>query len=53
LDREDLTALIVAKLAAHMMTGSQEEEEEVRERFGIKPNLTEEELEEYDRYPLD
>ena len=50
LDIEDLTALIAAKLAAHMMTGSREE---VRERFGIKPNLTEEELEEYDRYPLD
>ena len=50
LDIGDLTTLITAKLAAEMMTGSIEE---VREKFGIKPVMTEEELEEYERYPLD
>ena len=50
LDIGDLMDLIEAKLAVEMMTGSVEE---VREKFGIKPNLIEEDLEEYDRYPLD
>ena len=50
LDIGDLMSLIAAKLAVEMMTGPPEE---VRERFGIKPEITEEELEEYDRYPLD
>ena len=50
LDIEDLMSLTAAKMAAYMMTGTTDE---VRERFGIKPGMTEEELEEYDRYPLD
>ena len=50
LDIEDLMSLTAAKMAAYMMTGTTDE---VRERFGIKPEITEEELEEYDRYPLD
>ena len=50
MDIGDLMALIAAKLAAKMMTGSVEE---IRERFGIKPNLSEEELKEYERYPFD
>ena len=50
LDIADLVTLVAARLAADMMTGPVEE---VRERFGIKPDMTEEEMEEYDRYPLD
>ena len=50
LDIGDLMSLIAAKLAVEMMTGPPEE---VRERFGIKPEITEEELEEYNRCPLD
>ena len=33
-----------------MMTGTVEE---VREKFGIKCDLTEEEIKEFDKYPLD
>ena len=50
LDISDLVTLVAAKIAADMMTGPVEE---VRERYGIKPDMTEEEMEEYDRYPLD
>ena len=50
LDISDLVTLVAAKIAADMMTGPVEE---VRERFGIKPDMTEEEMDEYDRYPLD
>ena len=50
LDIGDLVSLTGAKLAAEMMTGSIEE---VREKFGIKTGMTEEELEELDKYPLD
>ena len=52
LDIGDLTSLISAKLATEMMTGSIDE---VREKFGINPGLgmTEEEMEEINKYPLD
>ena len=50
LDISDLVTLVAARLASDMMTGPVEE---VRERFGIKSDMTEEEMEEYDRYPLD
>ena len=50
LDIGDLVTLVGARLAADMMTGPVEE---VRERFGIKSDMTEEEMDEYDRYPLD
>ena len=50
LDIGDLTSLISAKLATEMMTGSIDE---VREKFGINPGMTEEEMEEIDKYPLD
>ena len=52
LDIGDLTSLISAKLATEMMTGSIDE---VREKFGINPGLgmTEEEIEEINKYPLD
>ena len=50
LDIGDLLALVSAKLAAEMMTGSVDE---VRERFGIKADMTEEDMEECDKYPLD
>jgi len=50
LNVSDLVTLVAARLASDMMTGTVEE---VRERFGIKPDMTEEEMEEYDRYPLD
>ena len=50
LDISDLVTLVAAKIAADMMTGPVEE---VREGYGIKPDMTEEEMEEYDRYPLD
>ena len=52
MDIGDLTSLISAKLATEMMTGSMDE---VREKFGINPGLgmTEEEMEEINKYPLD
>ena len=50
LDIGDLIALASAKLAAEMMTGPIDE---ARERLGINPGMTEEEMEEYNKYPLD
>ena len=50
LDIGDLVALTAAKLAAEMLTGTIEE---VREKFGIKCDMTEEEIAEVDKYPLD
>ena len=50
LDIGDLIDLAVSKLAAEMMTGSIEE---VRKKFGINPRMTDEEMEEYNKYPLD
>ena len=50
LDIGDLVALTAAKLAAEMLTGSIEE---VRDKFGIKCDMTEEEIAEVDKYPLD
>ena len=50
LDIGDLVALTAAKLAAEMLTGTIEE---VREKFGIKCDMTEEEIAEIDKYPLD
>jgi hypothetical protein len=47
---EELVALTAAKLAAEMLTGTIEE---VREKFGIKCDMTEEEIAEVDKYPLD
>ena len=50
LNIDDLVALTAAKLAAEMLTGTIEE---VREKFGIKCDMTEEEIAEVDKYPLD
>ena len=50
LDIGDLVSLTAAKLAAEMLTGTIEE---VREKFGIKCDMTEEEIAEVDKYPLD
>ena len=50
LDIEGLVALTAAKLAAEMLTGTIEE---VREKFGIKCDMTEEEIAEVNKYPLD
>ena len=50
LDVGDLVNLACARLGAEMMTGTVEE---VREKFGIKCDLTEEEIKEFDKYPLD
>ena len=47
---DSLTLLISARLASEMMTGTTEE---VREKFGIKEDMTEEELDDYEKYPLD
>ena len=50
LDIKDLVNLASAKLASEMISCSVEE---AREKFGIKSNMTEEELVEYDKYPLE
>ena len=50
LNIDDLVALTAAKLAAEMLTGTIEE---VREKFGIKCDMTEEEIAEVDKYPID
>ena len=47
---EDLVSLVSAKLASEMMTGSMDE---IREKFGIKADMTEEEMQYNDKYPLD
>ena len=47
---DNLTSLISAKIAFEFLTGTVEE---VREKFGIKDDMTEEELDYYDKYPLD
>ena len=46
----DLITLVAAKLASQMMDGPVEE---IRKKFGINSDMTEEEMDEYDRYPLD
>ena len=46
----DLIALGSAKLAAEMMTGPIDK---VREKLGINPGMTDEEMEEYNKYPID
>ena len=50
LDIGDLIALGSAKLAAEMMTGPIDK---VREKLGINPGMTDEEMEEYNKYPID
>ena len=46
----ELVALVSARLASEMINC---EVEEAREKFGITSDMTEEEKEEYDKYPLD
>ena len=50
LDVTDLVKLVSAKIASEMLYGTVEE---VRERFGIKSDMNEEELKEYSEFPLD
>ena len=50
LDVTDLVKLVSAKIASEMLYGTVEE---VRERFGIKSDMTEEELKEYNQFPLE
>ena len=50
LDIGDLVNLAAARLASEMMIGSIEE---VRAKFGIVSDMTEEEMKEYDKYPID
>ena len=50
LDIGDLVTLAAAKLASEMLVGTVEE---ARAKFGIVPDMTEEEMKEYDKYPLD
>ena len=50
LDVTDLVKLVSAKIASEMLYGTVEE---VRERFGIKSDMTEDELKEYNQFPLD
>ena len=50
LDVTDLVKLVSAKIASEMLYGTVEE---VRERFGIKSDMTEDELKEYNQFPLE
>ena len=50
LDIGELVNLVSARLAYEMINCSVEE---AREKFGITPDMTEEEMKEYDKYPLD
>ena len=50
LDISELVNLASARLAYEMINCSVEE---ARDKFGIKPDMTEEEMKEYDKYPLD
>ena len=45
-----LITLVAARLASEMINC---EVEEARAKFGIEPDMTQEEMDEYDRYPLD
>ena len=47
---EDLVHLCSARIASEMLIGTVEE---VREKFGIKTDMTEDELKQYEEYPLD
>ena len=49
LDISDLVNLAAAKLASEMVNCTKEE---AREKFGVKNDMTEEELEEFKKYPL-
>ena len=50
LDIPELVSLTCARLASEMINCSVEE---AREKFGIKSDMTEEEMNEMDKYPLD
>jgi hypothetical protein len=50
LQLDGLINLLAAKLAHEMCNC---EVEEARRKFGIECDMTEEEIEEYDKYPLD
>ena len=50
LEISSLVDLASARLASEMMSGTIEE---VRAKFGREPDMTEEEMEEYDKYPID
>ena len=50
LEISSLIDLASARLASEMMSGTIEE---VREKFGVDPNMTEDELKEFDKYPID
>ena len=50
LEISSLIDLASARLASEMMSGTIEE---VRAKFGVDPNMTEDELKEFDKYPLD
>ena len=50
LDINDLITLSSARIASEMINCPCEE---ARDKFGIKPDMSEEEMEEYDKYPLD
>ena len=50
LEISSLVDLASARLASEMMSGTIEE---VRAKFGVDPNMTEDELKEFDKYPLD
>ena len=50
LDIADLFNLASARLAVDIMTGTIEE---VRKKFGIVSDMTEEEMKEFDKYPID
>ena len=46
----ELVNLACAKLASEMMNGPKEQ---VREKFGIKSDMTEEEIKKFEKYKLD
>ena len=50
LDINDLITLSSTRIASEMINCPCEE---ARDKFGIKPDMSEEEMEEYDKYPLD
>ena len=50
LDIKELVTLCSARLASEMMNCSIEE---VRQKFGIVADMTQEEMDEYEKYPLD
>ena len=50
LDIPELVTLVSARLASEMLNC---EVEEARAKFGIESDMTQEEMDEYDKYPLD